>query len=109
MKEDQEYYYRLLDKIGEGTYGTVFKAVDQRSDTLVAFKKVKIRKADDGLPKEFLREVESLRYVSHENVVEIKEVFVGKTNINIVYEYMDADLEKFIEKLGRPLTIKEVR
>lgn len=107
-QEEQDYYYRLVEKIGEGTYGSVYKAVDQRSDTLVALKKVKMRKADDGLPKEFLREVESLRYVAHENVVQIREVFVGKTNINIVYEYMAADLDKFLEKLVRPLTLKEV-
>jgi len=46
----KEYYYRILEKIGEGTYGTVYKAIDQRSDTIVALKKVKIRKAEDGLP-----------------------------------------------------------
>lgn len=61
---------------------------------MVALKKVKVRKADDGLPKEFLREVESLKYVSHENVIKIREVFVGKSNINIVYECMDTDLDK---------------
>jgi serine/threonine protein kinase len=88
-----------VQKIGEGTYGTVYKAVDQRTNTLVALKKVKIRKADDGLPKEFLREVESLKYVVHPHVVKIREVFVGKTNINIVYEIMDSDLDKLLEKI----------
>ena len=75
---------------------------------MVAFKKVKLRKADDGLPKEFLREVESLRYLSHEHIVTILEVFVGKTNINIVYEFMNTDLDKFLDKLARPLSILEV-
>ena len=97
--DEQDYYYRLVQKIGEGTYGTVYKAVDQRTNTLVALKKVKIRKADDGLPKEFLREVESLKYVVHPHVVKIREVFVGKTNINIVYEIMDCDLDKLLEKI----------
>ncbi len=97
--DEQDYYYRLVQKIGEGTYGTVYKAVDQRTNTLVALKKVKIRKADDGLPKEFLREVESLKYVVHPHVVKIREVFVGKTNINIVYEIMDSDLDKLLEKI----------
>ena len=109
MKEEQDYYYRLLEKIGEGTYGSVYKAVDQRSDTIVAVKKVKIRKADDGLPKEFLREVESLKHLVHENIIQVREVFVGKSNINIVYEYMVTDLEKVMNQMPRPFTIQEVR
>jgi serine/threonine protein kinase len=75
---------------------------------MVALKKVKIRKADDGLPKEFLREVESLKYVLHPNVIKIREVFVGKTNINIVYELMECDLDKVLEKIDRPLSLDEV-
>ncbi len=75
---------------------------------MVALKKVKIRKADDGLPKEFLREVESLKYVVHPNVIQIREVFVGKTNINIVYELMECDLDKVIEKTDRPMSLNEV-
>ena len=75
---------------------------------MVALKKVKIRKADDGLPKEFLREVESLKYVVHPNVIKIREVFVGKTNINIVYELMECDLDKVLEKIDRPLSLDEV-
>lgn len=109
MKDEQDYYYRLVEKIGEGTFGTVFKAVDQRSNKLVALKKVKIRKADDGLPKEFLREVESLKYVSNENVIKIREVFVGRTNINIVYELMETDLNKLSENIGRPFTMIEIK
>jgi len=75
---------------------------------MVALKKVKIRKADDGLPKEFLREVESLKYVVHPNVIQIREVFVGKTNINIVYELMECDLDKVLEKIDRPMSLNEV-
>jgi len=109
MKEDQDYYYRVMEKIGEGTYGTVHRGVDQRTGTLVALKRVKIRKTDDGLPKEFLREVESLKHLSNDNIVKIREVFVGKTNINIVYEYMDTDLAKVMEGMTRPFSLREVR
>ena len=75
----------------------------------MALKKVKIRRADDGLPKEFLREVESLKYVTSPYVIKIREVFVGKTNINIVYELMECDLGEVMEKMDRPMSIKEVR
>lgn len=52
--------YRIIKTIGEGTYSSVFKAIDQRSNKVVALKRVKIRKAEDGIPKEFVREVEAL-------------------------------------------------
>ena len=81
--------YRLHNKIGEGTYGTVYMAVDLRTDKRYAIKKVKIRKMDEGLPKEFLREIESrecLKKVDREShVIDIQEVYLGKTTLNIVY------------------------
>ncbi len=49
-----------MKKIGEGTYGTVYKSINQLSGQKVAIKKVKIRKTEDGLPKELLREIESI-------------------------------------------------
>ena len=59
-KVDIDSHYRIIAAIGEGTYSQVYKAVDQRTDTSVALKRVKIRKAEEGVPKEFIREVESL-------------------------------------------------
>ncbi|CDW72478.1 cyclin-dependent kinase 1-like isoform 2 [Stylonychia lemnae] len=98
----------MLEKAGEGTFGSVFKAIDQRTDSIVAFKKIKIRKADEGLPREFLREIESLKQIKHENVITIKEVYVGKTSINIVYPYMKYDLSKIINDIERPFTANEI-
>ncbi len=110
MKKDIESHYRIVGLVGEGTFSQVFKAVDQRNGQLVALKKVKIRKAEDGLPTEFIREVESLSRLKDENIVTINEIFIGKTNINIVYPYSQTDLEKLMSvKMARPFTIGEVR
>lgn len=77
---------------------------------MVALKRVKIRKAEDGLPADFVREVESLMRLKHPNIISIKEIFVGKTNINIVYPFCQSDLEKLMfQKLHRPFTINEIR
>lgn len=68
-----------------------------------------LRKAEDGLPKEFIREIESIKRLKHDNIIKIKEVFVGKTNINIIYPYMETDLDKLMQKMERPFTNKEVK
>lgn len=55
-----ENQYRVLHKLGGGTHAEVFKAIDQSTGEAVALKRVRIKKMEDGAPKEFVREVESL-------------------------------------------------
>ena len=57
--------YRIIEKAGEGTHSEVLKAVDQQTGELVALKKIRIRKTEDGMPIEFVREVHSLQRVVH--------------------------------------------
>ena len=109
-KSEIDGNFRIIQTIGEGTYSSVFKAIDQRNNSVVALKRVKIRKVEDGIPKEFVREVEALQRFYHENIIKISEVFIGKSNINIVYEYCDCDLEQLMnQKMERPFSISEVR
>ena len=43
-------------------------------------------------------------------MIRISEVFVGKTNINIVYEYCDCDLDQLMnQQMLRPFTLVEIR
>ena len=60
MKDSIDGNFRLIKTIGQGTYSSVYKAIDQRNNTVVALKRVKIRKAEDGIPKEFVREIEAV-------------------------------------------------
>ena len=87
MRKEVDGNYRIIKTIGEGTYSTVYKAVDQRINKIVALKRVKIRRVEDGVPKEFVREVEAVQRFDHENILKISEVFVGKSNIMIVSEF----------------------
>lgn len=87
MRKEVDGNYRIIKTIGEGTYSTVYKAVDQRINKIVALKRVKIRRVEDGVPKEFVREVEAVQRFEHENILKISEVFVGKSNIMIVSEF----------------------
>jgi serine/threonine protein kinase len=59
-----------MDKLGEGTYGVVYKAIDKVTGETVALKKIRLEKEDDGVPSTAIREISLLKSLKHPNVVE---------------------------------------
>ena len=47
--------YDKLEKVGEGSYGKVYKARDKTSGQLVAIKKTKIEKPEEGVLETVIR------------------------------------------------------
>jgi serine/threonine protein kinase len=62
--------YKKLEKLGEGTYGVVYKAIDKVTGETVALKKIRLEKEDDGVPSTAIREISLLKTLKHPNVVE---------------------------------------
>jgi len=88
-------------QVGEGTYGSVYKAKDRLTNELVAMKKIRMGNEKEGFPITAIREIKLLRDINHENVVKLKEVVAsketsynrgGKGSVYIVFEFMDHDL-----------------
>lgn len=61
--------YTLFEKVGEGTYGTVYKAMVQSTRELVALKKIKLEAEDEGVPSTAIREISLLKELDHANIV----------------------------------------
>ncbi|KAJ2128023.1 Cell division control protein 2, partial [Coemansia sp. RSA 921] len=61
--------YLKLDKVGEGTYGVVYKARDLQSGGIVAMKKIRLEADDEGVPSTAIREISLLKELQHENIV----------------------------------------
>jgi len=66
--------YQRLEKLGEGTYGVVYKAQNTQTGEYVAIKKIRLEKEEDGVPSTAIREISLLKNLKHPNVVELKEV-----------------------------------
>ncbi|OIR59073.1 MAG: CMGC/CDK protein kinase [Amphiamblys sp. WSBS2006] len=96
--------YRVLEKIGEGTYGTVSKAYDLVSGKTVAIKTVpRSDDAEDGVSSLVLREIAILKRLDHPNVVSLSQVLTDKENVHLVLEYADLDLGRYLRRRKGPL------
>ena len=62
--------YEKLEKLGEGTYGVVYKGNHKETGELVAIKKIRLEKEDDGVPSTAIREISLLKNLKHPNIVE---------------------------------------
>jgi serine/threonine protein kinase/WD40 repeat protein len=94
--------YVLLERLGEGGMGTVFKARHQLMDRIVALKVIrKDRLEDEEAVRRFHREIRAAAQLSHPNVVTAYDAAqVGDTHF-LVMEFVEGtDLKKLLGKRG---------
>ena len=100
-----------LNRVGEGTYGIVYRARDTKTNELVALKRVRMEKEKDGLPVSGLREISILMSCNHENVVPLREIAVGKSldNIFLVMAFCEQDLASLLDNMQTPFSESQVK
>mmetsp|Transcript_8962 Transcript_8962/g.14884 ORF Transcript_8962/g.14884 Transcript_8962/m.14884 type:complete len:393 (-) Transcript_8962:263-1441(-) len=102
--------YQPLGKIGEGTYGRVFKARHRDKRTIFAVKRLRIEGEDEGIHPTAVREISFLKALNHPNIVRLYDVVFGERRISMVLEYLDYDLKQFMEaRKGMPLDVECVQ
>jgi len=89
--------YHKLEKIGEGTYGVVFKARDKISGRLMALKKIRLEQEEEGVPSTALREISLLKELNHANIVRLEDVVSHNSKLYLVFEFLDQDLKRYID------------
>jgi serine/threonine protein kinase len=90
----------LLDKLGEGTYGTVYRAICRQTNSCLAVKQIRICSEDEGVPATALREISLLKECDHHNVIQLHDVFSSRTKLHLVFECLDMDLRVFLKRHG---------
>ncbi|OBT52957.1 CMGC/CDK/CDC2 protein kinase [Pseudogymnoascus sp. 24MN13] len=93
--------YQKLEKIGEGTYGVVYKARDLvRGGRIVALKKIRLEAEDEGVPSTAIREISLLKEMNDPNIVRLLNiVHADGHKLYLVMEFLDLDLKKYMEAL----------
>ncbi|XP_061109538.1 serine/threonine-protein kinase MAK-like isoform X4 [Conger conger] len=88
--------YTTLKQLGDGTYGSVLMGKSNENGELVAIKRMK-RKFYSWEECMNLREVKSLKKLSHANVVKLKEVIRENDHLYFVFEYMKENLYQLMK------------
>ena len=68
-----------LEKIGEGTYGVVFKGRNKKSGEIVAMKKIRLESEEEGVPSTAIREISLLKELQHPNIVLLQDVIMQES------------------------------
>ena len=91
--------YEKLNRVGQGTYGIVYRARDSKSGEILALKRMRVEKLREGIGISSIREINLLRSLKHPNIVQFREVAVGKglDNVFMVMEYAEQDLASLID------------
>ena len=99
LGKDGHSRYKKMDKLGEGTYGLVYRAKDLKEKKIVAIKKIKLDRNEEGIPATTLREVSLLQHLKHPNIVDMSGVLYDEGELFLVFEFMDSDLKGYLDKL----------
>ncbi|VVC88569.1 unnamed protein product [Leptidea sinapis] len=90
--------YEKLAKLGEGSYGLVYKCRNRDTGEIVAIKKFVENEDDPLIRKIALREIRMLKNLKHPNLVNLLEVFRRKRKLHLVFEYCDHTVLHEMEK-----------
>ncbi|XP_026386493.1 germinal center kinase 1-like isoform X2 [Papaver somniferum] len=85
-REDPSTKYELVNELGKGSYGAVYKARDLKTSEMVAIKVISLSEGEEGY-EEIRGEIEMLQQCSHPNVVRYLGSYQGEEYLWIVMEY----------------------
>jgi len=91
--------YEILQKLGKGAYGIVWRALDKRTKEVVALKKIFDAFQNSTDAQRTFREVEFLKQMSgHEHIITLTNVLKADNDRDVycVFEYMETDLHAAI-------------
>ncbi|XP_008584507.1 PREDICTED: cyclin-dependent kinase 15 isoform X2 [Galeopterus variegatus] len=89
--------YLNLEKLGEGSYATVYKGISRINGQLVALKVISMN-AEEGVPFTAIREASLLKGLKHANIVLLHDIIHTKETLTFVFEYVHTDLAQYMSQ-----------
>lgn len=90
--------YTIVEKLGEGSYGAVYKVHDNTNGQNMAVKIILTKDSPEGIPSTTIREITNLKYCSHPNILSLINVYFYQDQIELVLDCCESDLRNFINK-----------
>ncbi|KAK2357583.1 Protein kinase superfamily protein [Trifolium repens] len=92
--------FEKLDKIGQGTYSSVFRAKEIETGKIVALKKVRFDNFEPESVRFMAREILILRRLDHPNIIKLEGLITSRLSCSIylVFEYMEHDVTGLLSK-----------
>ncbi|XP_060624926.1 cyclin-dependent kinase 1 [Anolis sagrei] len=91
--------YTKIEKIGEGTYGVVYKGKHKATGKVVAMKKIRLESDEEGVPSTAIREVSLLKELHHPNIVCLQDVLMQDSRLYLIFEFLSMDLKKYLDSI----------
>ncbi|KAL1676420.1 kinase-like domain-containing protein [Schizophyllum commune] len=96
--------YTKIEKVGDSTYGVVYKARDTGTNQIVALKKIRLEAEDEGVPSTAIREISLLKELKCEYIVRLYDIVHADAKLYLVFEFLDVDLKRYMETLNQNKT-----
>ncbi|WVO14693.1 hypothetical protein L204_102331 [Cryptococcus depauperatus] len=91
--------YVQLEKLGEGTYATVYKGRSRTTSEIVALKEIHLD-AEEGTPSTAIREISLMKELKHVNIMRLHDVVHTESKLVLIFEYCEQDLKKYMDTHG---------
>jgi len=99
--------YQLIERIGRGGMGTVYRAYHPALDRLVAIKVLPEAFSDDSeFAERFLQEARSVARLKHPNILQVFDFDQSDGRSYLVMELVEGG--RLSDRLGRPMDLREV-
>lgn len=99
----EDLYFQQKVKLGQGGFGSVWRAIDRKTNLFVAVKEIDKMKAywQGAKRSEIQMEIRILRACDHVNITHLYNYFEDSASISIVLEYCDGgDLDDKLKERG---------
>uniref|UniRef100_A0AAY4CBX0 Cyclin-dependent kinase-like 5 n=1 Tax=Denticeps clupeoides TaxID=299321 RepID=A0AAY4CBX0_9TELE len=98
--------FEVLGIVGEGDRAVFLL---QETNEIVAIKKFKDSEENEEVKETTLRELQMLRTLKQENIVELKEAFRRRGKLYLVFEYVEKNMLELLEEMPNGATPDKVR